>query len=105
MNQPNPNDPSHPLITSYTYDDAGDVIGTTYPDGSAESWTYDPVFGAVTSHTDQLGNETLYDIDQTTGNVLSMTQVHVDAEGHSDNLVTTYTYTDGSGSLPPGSTS
>ena len=50
--------------------------------------TYDPVFHQLTSETDALGRETLYDIDPTTGLPLSTTQVAT-----SGNLVTTYTYT------------
>lgn len=55
-------------------------------------FTYDPTFNQLTSATDELGHQTLYEIDAVTGNVLSMTQV-VGEVGGEDDLVTRYTYT------------
>ncbi|MEG4465002.1 FG-GAP-like repeat-containing protein [Microcoleus sp. D3_18cC1] len=56
------------------------------------SYTYDPVFNQVTSETDELGRQTLYEIDQLTGNRRKVTNV-VGAVGDSDDVVTSYTYT------------
>ena len=56
------------------------------------SYTYDPVFNQVTSETDELGRQTLYEIDPLTGNRRKATKV-VGAVGGSDDVVTSYTYT------------
>ncbi|MEG3928320.1 RHS repeat-associated core domain-containing protein, partial [Microcoleus sp. T3_D1] len=56
------------------------------------SYTYDPVFNQVTSETDELGRQTLYEIDPLTGNQIKVTNV-VGAVGDSDDVVTSYTYT------------
>jgi RHS repeat-associated protein len=56
------------------------------------SYTYDPIFNQVTSETDELGRQTLYEVDPITGNRKKMTQV-VGAVGGSDDVVTSYTYT------------
>lgn len=57
------------------------------------SYTYDPVFNQVSSETDELGRQTLYDIDPDNGNLLSTTEV-VGEVGGDDDLVSSYTYTD-----------
>jgi len=112
--EPDPDGESGPLeelITDYEYDDDGNVTKATYADGSSESWTYDPVFGMVTSHTDEIGRVTLYEIDQTNGLLLSETTVfgeEVDTDQGStetDDVTWSYTYTDGTGTtqdLPKG---
>jgi len=56
------------------------------------SFTYDPVFNQVTTETDELGRQTLYEIDPITGNRRKMTQV-VGAVGGTDDVITNYTYT------------
>lgn len=56
-------------------------------------YTYDPKFNQLTSKTDELGHQTLYQIDPKNGNLLSLTQV-VGAVGGDDDLVTKFTYTD-----------
>ncbi|TAG67879.1 MAG: hypothetical protein EAZ25_05665 [Oscillatoriales cyanobacterium] len=56
------------------------------------SYTYDPVFNQVASETDELGRQTLYEIDPITGNRKKVTKV-VGAVGGSDDVVTSYTYT------------
>jgi len=56
------------------------------------SYTYDPIFNQVTSETDELGRQTLYEIDPLTGNRIKVTNV-VGAVGDSDDVVTSYTYT------------
>ncbi|XHL98716.1 MAG: FG-GAP-like repeat-containing protein [Microcoleus anatoxicus] len=60
--------------------------------GGKRSYTYDPVFNQVTSETDELGRQTLYEIDPLTGNRRKATKV-VGAVGGSDDVVTSYTYT------------
>ena len=57
------------------------------------SFTYDSKFNQLTSKTDELGHQTLYQIDPNNGNLLSLTQV-VGAVGGDDDLVTKFTYTD-----------
>jgi RHS repeat-associated protein len=54
-------------------------------------YTYDSVFNQVTSETDELGRQKIYEIDPLTGNQLSMTQV-VGEIGGSDDVTTRYTY-------------
>ncbi|MEM7758756.1 MAG: FG-GAP-like repeat-containing protein [Cyanobacteria bacterium P01_A01_bin.40] len=56
-------------------------------------YTYDPVFNKLTSATDELGRQTLYDIDPDNGNLLSSTQV-VGEVGGDDDVTISYTYTD-----------
>ena len=64
-------------------------IPTTATVSGTTTYTYDPTFNEVTSETDPLGRQTLYQIDPANGNVLSVTQV---GTGGASNLVTTYTY-------------
>ncbi|AFY71953.1 RHS repeat-associated core domain protein (plasmid) [Thalassoporum mexicanum PCC 7367] len=54
--------------------------------------TYDPEFNQITSTTDELGRQTLLEIDPNNGNLLSETRV-AGAVGGSDDVITTYTYT------------
>ncbi|TAF68987.1 MAG: hypothetical protein EAZ59_09855, partial [Oscillatoriales cyanobacterium] len=56
------------------------------------SYTYDPIFNQVASETDELGRQTLYEIDPVTGNRRKATKV-VGAVGGNDDVVTSYTYT------------
>ena len=60
-------------------------------DGGAERWTYG-VDSQPTSMIDELGRQTIYELDPLTGNRLSATRV-IGAVGGGDDLVTTYTYT------------
>lgn len=53
---------------------------------------YDPVFNQLTRSVDELGRQTLYEIDPANGNRLSITQV-VGAVGGADDVVTRFTYT------------
>ena len=57
-----------------------------------QSFTYDSVFNQLTSITDELGRQTLFDIDSNNGNILSTTQV-VGEVGGDDDIVTQFTYT------------
>jgi RHS repeat-associated protein len=57
-----------------------------------KSYTYDSKFNQLTSITDELGHQTLYDLDPTTGNVRSITKV-IGAIGGTDDVTTGYTYT------------
>lgn len=56
------------------------------------SYTYDPIFNQVASETDELGRQTLYEIDPVTGNRRKATKV-VGTVGGSDDVVSSYTYT------------
>lgn len=59
---------------------------------TSRRFTYDPTFNQLTSMTDELGHQTLYQIDPNNGNLLSLTQV-VGAVGGNDDLITQFTYT------------
>jgi RHS repeat-associated protein len=91
--------PSGTLSTYYGYDslNRGLVAYITHPDDTTEHWEYG-AFGQVSSYTDANGHVTTYDVDSGTGNVNSMTQ----NDGSID-LITYYTYTDGSGTASIGS--
>ncbi|NJN13091.1 MAG: RHS repeat protein [Richelia sp. RM1_1_1] len=56
-------------------------------------FTYDPIFNQLTSTTDELGRQTLFEIDSNNGNLLSTTQV-IGEVGGDDDIVTQFTYTD-----------
>lgn len=58
----------------------------------ARHYTYDPVFNQLTGEIDELGRQTLYEIDPNNGNLLSVTRV-VGPLGGADDVVTHYTYT------------
>ena len=81
-------------VTLFTYDDAGNIIGIedAISAGQGQSFTYDRMFHQVTSFTDELGRQTLFNIDPSNGNVRSITQV-VGALGGGDDVVTQFTYT------------
>jgi RHS repeat-associated protein len=53
--------------------------------------TYDAAFSRLTSRTDELGRQTLYQVDPANGNWLSITRV-VGTPGGGDDIVTTFTY-------------
>lgn len=64
--------------------------------GLGRRYTYDPLFSQLTSMTDELGHQTLYDVDPTNGNRLSMRRVVGELDtisSETDDVVTTYTYT------------
>jgi RHS repeat-associated protein len=56
-----------------------------------KTFTYDSKFNQMTSMTDELGRQTIYEIDAANGNRLSETRV-VGALGGDDDLKTSYTY-------------
>ena len=60
---------------------------------AAVEFSYDPLFNQLTSYTDELGRQTLYEVDPNNGNILSTTQV-VGEVGGDDDLLTLYTYTE-----------
>ncbi|MDB9489241.1 phosphatase PAP2 family protein [Dolichospermum circinale CS-534/05] len=59
---------------------------------TSRRFTYDPKFNKLTSMTDELGHQTLYQIDPNNGNLLSLTQV-VGEVGGNDDIITQFTYT------------
>ena len=69
----------------------------TLPDGSTPTWTHEWAFNQVTSHTDELGRGTLYQIDPANGNVLEEQQVLGTGDdrttGETDDVVRTISYT------------
>ena len=70
-------------IETFTPDGLNNIVSSQEtiinPLGSSqtvtESYTYDLVFNQLTSYTDELGHQTLYDIDPLSGNVLQSTRV------------------------------
>jgi len=98
--EPDPDDdgPLTSSITTYDYDGNGNPIQTTLSDGSSRQWEYDEQWNAVTKYVDELGNVTLYAVDADTGNVASQTIIVGELDGfgntETDDLVTSYTYTD-----------
>jgi RHS repeat-associated protein len=80
--------------TNYSYDSLGNAIQVTdtLSGTLGKRYTYDPTFNQLATVTDELGHQTLYDIDPANGNVRSMTQV-VGAVGGSDDQISRYTYT------------
>ena len=73
--------------TTKAYDEQGNLLSVTHPDGSTVQYTYEPQFNKLLSKTDELGHITEYAYD-TYGN---MTQA-VEAVGTADERVTEYTY-------------
>ena len=55
-------------------------------------FTYDTIFNQLTSITDELNHKTLFEIDPSNGNRLSMRQV-IGSVGGEDDILTTFTYT------------
>ena len=99
---PDGDGPKGEVITEYSYDSLGNLTSITYAKGTVEetteTWQYDSVFSQVTQYTDPLGRITKYDIDNTTGNALSMTQavgLDDDVSAETDDVTTYYTYSDG----------
>ena len=85
---------SYTLRLSTATTSTSTIIPRTLP-GSVpgrRTYTYDAAFSQKTGMTDELGRQTLYMLDPTNGNRLSMTHV-IGAVGGDDDLVTTYTYT------------
>jgi RHS repeat-associated protein len=61
-------------------------------DGNIRRYTYDSKFNQLTSMTDELGHQTLYQIDPNNGNLLSLNQL-VGEVGGDDDIITQFTYT------------
>ncbi len=102
---PDGDGPLRHQVTRFTYDDRGNLVQTTLPDGAIRSWTYDDTFSQVTSFTDELGRQTLFDIDPANGNLRSETQiVGLDdrTSGESDDVTQSFTYTHGIPGVPDG---
>ncbi len=92
-------------ITTYSYDANGNLLSRTNPDSSTEIWSYESTFNKVTSYTDPLGRVTLYEIDPLTGDMLSETRIvglNDQVSSETDDVTTSYAYTDGSGGIPAG---
>ncbi|WP_299971467.1 RHS repeat-associated core domain-containing protein [uncultured Roseobacter sp.] len=59
---------------------------------TAKFFTYDSIFNQLTSYTNELGRQTLYEVDIENGNTLSIVEV-IGEVGGGDDLVTSFTYT------------
>jgi RHS repeat-associated protein len=90
-------DPDDVAITLFEYDSRGNVTEITHPDNSVETFEYDETFSRLTRHDDPLGRITLFEIDEETGDLLSVTRVvgEIDDEinQETDDVTTSYTYT------------
>ncbi|MBQ4591147.1 MAG: hypothetical protein IJB20_03865, partial [Clostridia bacterium] len=82
--------------TRYEYDARGNLTKLIDHDGSAEQWTWDQTYDQMLSHTDQLGNRTLYTLDPMTGLTvqerLVVGAVDSSENGETDDIVTSYAY-------------
>lgn len=56
-------------------------------------FTYNSKYNLITSITDEIGRRTLYNIDENTGNLLSLVRVVGNTANDADDVVTSYTYT------------
>lgn len=59
--------------TSFTYDSDFNLVKRTHPDGASESWRFG-VNAQVSGHTDEVGRQTLYDLD-TIGDVIESRRI------------------------------
>jgi YD repeat-containing protein len=80
--------------TNYSYNSQGNVtqVTDTLSGANGRRYSYDATFNQLASVTDELGRQTLYDIDPANGNVRAMTQA-VGTVGGTDDQITRYTYT------------
>ena len=80
--------------TSFEYDANGNVtsIQDAISGAAARTFEYEPMFNQLTREVDELGRQTLYEVDPANGNLLSVTQVVGDVGGD-DDIVTRFTYT------------
>ena len=98
--QPDPDGtgPEVAPVAELTLDAWNNVIHAAWPDGTTESWTFDETTHLLrTSHTDPLGQQTLYTYDAGTDQPASVQIVvgepDTTANGQTDDVVTSYTYT------------
>jgi RHS repeat-associated protein len=81
------------FATNYFYNTQGNLseIKDSLSGSVGQRFTYDAFFNNVTSSTDELGHQTLYNFDSSNGNLLSATRVVGDVGG-GDDLVTQFSY-------------
>jgi RHS repeat-associated protein len=79
-----------PLVTTNVYNTMGDLVETDYPDGTKETWQFDPKFNEPVVYVDRAGRETDYTLDPNNGDVLDVIQVGQNGDA---NLTTQYVYT------------
>jgi RHS repeat-associated protein len=100
-------------LVDFTYQIAARIsnatgIVNTEGTASPRAYTFDPTFNQLASQTDDLGHQTLYQIDPANGNTLAQTmvvgQLDSPANGEMNDMVTTFTYTTGQENpqQPPG---
>jgi YD repeat-containing protein len=91
-NDPNTPNPENINVSVLLTNSVNPLFGDSSIVTGTETYTFDPTFSQQTSFTDELGRQTLYDIDPMNGNVRSETRV-VGTEGGGDDVIITYTYT------------
>ena len=79
------------------FDSYGYLGGQAFSPGASRSFTYDPVFNQLTSATDELGRQTIYEVDPSNGNRLAVQEVvgEIDSDdnGETDDVINRFTYT------------
>ncbi|MEO8497154.1 MAG: hypothetical protein ABI614_18940, partial [Planctomycetota bacterium] len=86
---------ANPLTLGQVKRLSDDPFGADFSGFDKTVFTYDATFNQRTSMTDQLGHQTLYEVDPNNGNLLSVSQVMGQADSQSsetDDVVTRYTY-------------
>ena len=83
------------ITTEYSYDGDGNMVSAVYAEGTdsqtSESWTYDPNYSQMTSHTDGDANKTTWDLNSR-GEVTAENDPGT-FYGTPGKCVTAYTYT------------
>ena len=88
--------PLAPWITLWQYDALGNVALVTHPDGSTEAWVYDATFNRSVSYTNQLGQQTVWQLDSTTGVVTETRRIvglNDTTSSENDDVVESRTFT------------
>jgi RHS repeat-associated protein len=102
--EPHPDNPLTTLDTTYDFDFTRGLLTEIAHPSTTQAWGYDDDFAQVNSYFDGL-HYTKYAIDDSNGNTLNMRQIIGDDDTLSeedDDLVTIYTYTDGTYDAPLG---
>jgi RHS repeat-associated protein len=78
--------------TTYQRDSLGYVTLETLPDNNTRSYVYQPAFHALTSVTDERGNDTDYTYDATTGQLLTVSWTVTDVDLNASQFTISFDY-------------